>query len=252
VTFSFLSPGQWAWALGAIFCAGVLRGFTGFGFAVVAVPLASLAAPPPLIVATTLIIQAAIGLRDCWFERKRSDWAAVWRLVGGAVAGTPFGVLLLRLLPVAWVRLGLGLLVLAAAVVSWRPVRRREHLPRGWGMLAGACSGVANGLAAMSGPPAIVYFLASEPDRVRMRSSLMTYFPLVAALALAPSWYAGLLGLPPVLLAAFGLPLMILGGWLGSFLFRHYGHTAYRPTAILSLAVTAAASILRGLAGLLP
>jgi uncharacterized membrane protein YfcA len=252
VTLSFLSAGQWAWMLFAIFVAGFLRGFTGFGFAVVAVPLASLAVPPSLAVMTTLIVQAAIGARDCVLERKRADWSAVWRLVLGSLVGTPVGVLLLRHLPVPWVRLGLGLLVLGAAAVSWRPVRRRERVAKAWGLVAGVFSGVANGLAAMSGPPVIVYFLASETDRVRTRSSMITYFPLAALVALAPSWYAGMVGPAPALGAAIGLPLMILGGWIGAALFRRYGQTAYRPVAIASLAITAAASIARGLGGLLP
>ena len=60
-----LSAGAWLAATGAILFAAVLRGFTGFGFALAAVPLASLVMPPSRTVAAVLVMQLAIGLRDC-------------------------------------------------------------------------------------------------------------------------------------------------------------------------------------------
>ena len=247
-----LSPGQWGWAALSILAASVLRGFTGFGFAVVAVPLASLVLPPQPVVAAALLMQAAIGARDCFAERGRADWRSVRRLTAGAVIGTPIGLLALAFAPIAWVRLGLGGLVVVATFITWRPIRHRGPPARPWAVFAGVCSGISSGLAAMSGPPAIVYFLAAENDRVLVRSSLMVYFPLVSLLALPPAWFGGLVGMEAAIIAAFGLPIMIAGGWAGTWLFRRYGQTAYRPTAIISLALTAVAAMARGLAGLLP
>ncbi len=246
-----LTPGQWAWAAISILFAAVLRGFTGFGFAVVAVPTASLMLPPPLVVAATLLMQTAIGLRDCIAERKRADWRSIRWLVTGALVGTPLGLLGLAVLPIAWIRMALGVLVLIATGVTWRPITHRGPPERRWGWLAGICSGLGNGLAAMSGPPAIVYFLAAETDREVVRSSLLAFFPLASALALVPAAWGGMVGVPSVLIAAFGLPLMLAGGWLGTWLFRHYGKTAYRPIAVIALGLTACATLVRGAAGVL-
>ena len=247
-----LTAGQAAWAAFSIFFAGGLRGFSGFGFAVVAVPLGSLVVPPSIMVAATLLMGTTIGLRDCIAERHRADWAAVRRLVLGAAGGTPLGLLGLAFLPAAWVRLGLGGLVLMALAVTWRPLRHRARLGWGWGVLAGFGSGACNGLAAMSGPPVIVYFLATQSDRMVMRSSLLAYFPLASAMALPQAWWGGLLGLQALAIAGFGLPLMVVGGWIGTALFKRYGQTAYRPVALVALAVTALAALARGAAGLLP
>ena len=249
---AFLTPFQWTWALGAVFCAGALRGFTGFGFAVAAVPLASLVLEPRTAVVSTLLMQTAIGLRDCVVERRRADWRAIAWLAIGGVVGTPLGVLGLTVLPVPWVRLGLGLMVLGAMAITWRPPRLQRRLGRHWAILAGFASGMSNGLAAMSGPPAIVFFLATEPDRARARGSLLSFFPIAAAIALVPAFRGGLVLRDDLLIAAFGLPLMLLGGTIGAALFRRYGQRAYRPVAAISLGLTAAAAILRGLAGLLP
>jgi uncharacterized membrane protein YfcA len=246
-----LSPAAWAWAIAAIAFAAVLRGFTGFGFAVAAVPLASLVLPPGMTVVAALLMQTAIGLRDCVAERHHADWRSVRWLIVGAVAGTPVGLALLTALPAAWVRLGLGLMVMATVAVTSRPARREIAPGRRLGLATGLCAGVSNGLAAMAGPPAIAYFLALRVDRDVMRSSLMVLFPIVSALALPPAYAAGLVTHDALLLALLGLPLMVGGGWLGTWLFRRHGRRGYRPVAVAALGATAAAAVARGLWGLL-
>ena len=229
-----------------------MRGFTGFGFALAAVPLAILVLPPRLAVAAVLLMQAGIGLRDCLVERRIVDWAAVQLLTLGSLVGTPLGLLALSVLPQAIARLVLGVLVLAAVGVTWRPARPRSGSGRGWALLAGVVAGLGNGLAAMSGPPTIVYFLTFEPDRAVMRASMLAFFPLAALFGLPAAAFTGLLSRDAAIIAATGLPLMLVGGWLGAALFRRSGHRSYRVIAVVTLSVTALLSIGKGLAGLLP
>jgi uncharacterized membrane protein YfcA len=252
---AFSTPALLAGA-GAILVAALLRGFTGFGFALASVPLATLALPPRVVVPAILVIQAAIGLHDCVVEFRRADWRVVAGLVAGSLFGTPLGVLALTALPQPTVRLALGVVVMAAVIATWRPrpaatgdiaapgIRRRTRLS----VLAGFASGVCNGLAAMSGPPAILYFMHYEPRHTVMRSSLMVFFPIASAIALPMVYASGLLGWPSVALAVGGLPLMMAGGWIGAIGFRRYGGAAYRPAAGAALLVTAAIAIAKGLA----
>lgn len=229
----------------------MLRGFTGFGFGLASVPLASLALPPSLVVAAALLMQAAIGLRDCFAERRVVKWPAVLRLALGCIAGTPLGFLALAWLPQPVMRLVLGAMVLVALAVTLRPMPHRGPPGPAWGLLAGGIAGVCSGLAAMPGPPSIVYFLVFEPDRRVMRASLMAFFPLSALVALPAAAVTGLLTRDALLLAVIGLPIMLAGGWLGAALFRRAGHRSYRRAATAALALTASLSIARGLSGLL-
>lgn len=249
---AFTAPALLAGA-GAILVAALLRGFTGFGFALASVPLATLALPPRVVVPAILLIQAAIGLHDCIVEFRRADWRVVAGLVAGSLFGTPLGVLALTQLPQPLVRLALGVVVIIAVIATWRPRQtsapapppgRRSRLA----LLAGFGSGVCNGLAAMSGPPAILYFLHFEPRHTVMRSSLMVFFPIASAIALPMVYASGLLGWPSAALALGGLPLMMLGGWIGAIGFRRYGGAAYRPAAGAALLVTAAVAIAKGVA----
>ena len=227
--------------------ASLLRGFTGFGFALAAVPLASLVLPPRPVVTAALLMQTAIGLRDCIAERHAADRGAVMWLTLGAVGGTPIGLWALTALPMSAVRLALGTLVALAVAITWRPRLRATRPLTRWTLLTGFASGVCNGLAAMAGPPAIFFFLAFEPDRMVTRSSLMVLFPLVSLLAVIVAAAAGLIDRQALLLAATGFPIMVVVGWIGTWMFRRSGHRSYRIAAALALLLTALASIAKGL-----
>lgn len=235
----------------AVAFAGVLRGFTGFGFALAAVPLASVVLPPSRAVPVVILLQLAIGARDCVRERHLADRFSITRLTLGCLLGTPLGVAALALLPGAVTRLALGMIVLVAVVVTWRPPARPCERRSSMAVLAGVASGICNGLAAMGGPPAVLYFLAVEPDRAVTRSSLMIYFALASAIVLPGAVLAGLVDRAVVLLALGTFPVMLACGWLGTWAFRRAGHRSYRVAAAFALLLTALAAIGRGLAGLL-
>jgi uncharacterized membrane protein YfcA len=246
-----VSAMAWAGMLGAVLLAGVLRGFTGFGFALAAVPLASLVLPPARVVPVVILIQLAIGMRDCVRERHLADRFSILRLTAGCVLGTPLGVAALALLPGAVTRLALGLIVLTAVAATWRPPGRPRPRRTWMALLAGVGSGICNGLAAMGGPPAVLYFLAVEPERLVMRSSLMVYFGLAAVIVLPGVVAAGLVDRTVLLLSVAGFPMMLVGGWLGTWGFRRAGHRSYRAAAAFALLITALAAIGKGVAGLL-
>jgi uncharacterized protein len=240
-----LTATAWLAAIGAILFAAILRGFTGFGFALAAVPLASLVLPPSRTVAAVLVMQLGIGLRDCVMEWRQSDRPGIARLTLGAALGLPLGVLALALAPAAVTRAVLGAMVLAAVALTWKP-RPASHRPTpGVTIATGFVSGIFHGLAAMAGPPAVAYYLAFERRLPVMRSSLMVYFPIVSLLGLPMVWSAGLLDAPALLLGLLGMPLMVAGGWLGTWGFRRFGARSYRPLALGALLLTAAASIAR-------
>ncbi len=246
-----ISAAAWAGMLVAVGFAGVLRGFTGFGFALAAVPLASVVLAPARVVPVVILLQLAIGTRDCVRERRLADRFSITRLTVGCVFGTPLGVAALALLPGAVTRLALGLIVLVAVVVTWRPPARPRQRRTGLAVLAGVASGICNGLAAMGGPPAVLYFLSVEPDRAVTRSSLMIYFALASAIVLPGAVLAGLVDRTVLLLSLGTFPVMLLGGWLGTWGFRRAGHRSYRVAAAFALLLTALAAIGKGVAGLL-
>lgn len=236
--------------------AGVLRGLTGFGFALAAVPLLSMFLVPAQAVALVICMQALVGFRDVVQVGRLVEWPAVARLSAGAVVGTPAGVALLAWLNPAAMRLAIAALVGIGLAMLLRPGRAPVPAPvpapggeapsaRG-ALPTGVLSGLFGGLAAMAGPPAIVWFMRGGRPPAVMRASLMVFFFATSVIAAPMLVWNGVLDLEVLILGLCALPVLILSTSAGARLFARTSDAGYRRVALGVLAAMAAASALRG------
>ena len=151
--------------LGA-FLAALLRGFTGFGFVMAAVPLLSLGLPPTRVVPLAILMQIEVGLIDLPVAMRLCDWRSLAWLAPGMVLGTPLGLLVLTSLSAGRARLAIGLLIAGSVAVLAYGVRLPERPSRWLTLGVGMVSGTMSGLAGISGPPVVAYLLAL-PHRYR-------------------------------------------------------------------------------------
>lgn len=233
---------------GAVFVAAVLRGITGFGFALAAVPLIGIVLPPSQGVAIAILLQCMIGLKDL---------AALWHLVertalaplsAGAVIGTPLGLMTLHTLSADAMRVVIAVIVLMALLALIRQARITPGPRQALG--AGMLAGLFSGLAAMPGPPAVAYLLGTATPAARTRATLMIFFFITSLLALPGLWVQGIAGPPTVLMAALSFPLLLAGTCLGEQVFRRLGKGGYERAAIAMLSATALLTAVRGIWGL--
>ena len=73
-----------------VFLAGLLRGFTGFGFALAAIPILTLFLPPGAIVPAVSVVALLAGVELLPKAWPAANFRAIRRLLLGALAGTPF------------------------------------------------------------------------------------------------------------------------------------------------------------------
>ncbi|MSO91678.1 MAG: sulfite exporter TauE/SafE family protein [Acetobacteraceae bacterium] len=227
-----------------IFAAGLLRGFTGFGLAMAAAPVLSLAMPPQQFVPVIVTLQLLTGAVDLPLLWRQADWRPILWLVVAMVVCTPLGLLALAYMSADAARLAIGLLIFAAIALLGRGLVLPEHPARWITLLVGAISGVMNGVAAMAGPPAVVYFLALRCPTEVMRASTISYFFLTAAAAMVPMAWRGLASWETTLWALIALPALLLGQWLGTLGFRRTNPDTHRRVALVTLTVLA--SLLTG------
>src|SRR5260370_27078398 len=135
------------------FVSGTARGFSGFGSALIFMPLASSIAAPRLVAALLLIIDfiaAAPLLPNAW---KQADRKATAIMVLGALVGVPIGTYFLsRLEPVTtrWIISGFVFALLLLLLPGWR-YRGKDHAAISVGI--GGLAGFRTGLAQTAGPP---------------------------------------------------------------------------------------------------
>src|ERR1700694_3820561 len=141
------------------FVAGTSRGFSGFGAALIFMPLASSMAAPRLVAALLLIIDFVAAGPLGTHAWKHAERKATAVMVLGAMVGVPFGTYFLsRLDPVTtrWIISAFVFALLTLLLSGWR-YRGQEHpaISVGIGGLSGFCSG----LAQTGGPPIVGYWL---------------------------------------------------------------------------------------------
>lgn len=233
-----------------ILFAAVVRGFTGFGLAVVGVPLLTVFFAPARIVPSIMILAVLAGLQLMPRIWRRIDWRLLAPTVVGAALGTPLGTLALAALPDDVMRLLIGFAVLIAAAALYRGFRfaARPSLAISGGM--GALAGLTGGAAAMPGPSVIFLFLSSPVEVETGRACLIAFFLISALISAASASLRGLMTLDGVAIGAALLPAMLIGNFLGDRLFAKSSARTYRKAVILLLAMLGLIAALRGAYGL--
>ncbi len=234
-------------ALFGVFAASVLRGFTGFGFGLAAVPLLSLALPPAQVVPFVVVLQVLVGLggiRPAW---KLCDWRAMRGLVPGLLLGIPMGTLVLTAFAPNTVRLVIGAIIAASVLLLWRGAKLPPRPSMALTMGVGTLSGIISGLASMGGPPVVVYLLALGHGAAVVRATSIVYFMatgLTATVAMVPR---GLIDLHVVLWSVAAIPVLLGGSALGTWGFHRAKPHHHRVTALVVLSVLSVVLIARAL-----
>ncbi len=206
-----MDPAELA-ALGAIAFAGALVfGLTGFGAALITIPLASHVVPLPFALALFALADLVSAFR-VGLENPRNAVRYEWtRLVPMILAGTAVGVSALVNLPRAVGMLLLGVFVLSFALYNLVRHPGSRVISAHWAWLAGFAGGITSTLFGAGGPPYVIYLsqrgLTKEQFRATLGFATMTSISLrvlaffVTGLLLDPRvWIAAAVAVP----AAFG------------------------------------------------
>jgi uncharacterized protein len=229
-----------------VFGSGLIRGFTGFGLSIAAVPLLSLILPPSQAIPIVLLLQLLVSLSGLRASLQICNWAAIRTLAIGALIATPLGVWALARLPAAPVRIAIAAIVFGAVLVLARGFRFKAKSGR-LALPFGLLSGLFNGLAGMPGPPVIAYFLMTPLASAVARASMIIYFLATSIFALAPMAAFGLISRHSLAAAAIGFPVVMIGSTLGGWMFRSSPEAHYRFVALCLLVVAAGLAGIRAL-----
>jgi uncharacterized membrane protein YfcA len=234
-------------AFAAVLPAAVIRGYSGFGFAMVAVTGMSLVMPPTLAVPVVLVLDVAASIQLLPQVWRDISWVSLRLLFVGSVVAIPLGVFLLSSLPEAPMRAGICILVLATAILLARGFTLK-HMP-GWSFTLGVglLSGIFNGAAAIGGPPAVLFYLSSPAGVSVSRASMIVYFLGIDLVTLAMAAHRQLVTVETLYVAAVCLIPLTTGIALGSRIFRRFDQDLFRRNVIYLLMVLASAGLLRSL-----
>ena len=242
-----LTPRLIALSIAAVFAAAILRGFTGFGFALAAVPLLGLFMSPTQAVPVAIRLPINCSPIDFRHATKSCHWPSLrWMMLGAAI-GSPIGALVLSHVPAPVARLVISAITLLAVLALGRGLALPAIPGPAPTTFTGFLAGLFNGLAAMPGPPAVAYYMSVPLPRANVRASLMVFFLLTSVAAMASGLAIGLITAQTFCLSLLGLPMMWIGTQIGHIAFVRSNDAMHRRVSIVSLGVIALVSAAKGL-----
>jgi uncharacterized membrane protein YfcA len=215
---------------------------TGFGFALVAIPLlATVTGPEQAIVAVTALSGLLSG-GAAWRYQRAVVVAEVVRYTWTGLIGMPFGLLLLLAVPESTLTAVVGAVVLAAVLAMATRCRARSaRLQLGVGVTAGALL-TSTG---MNGPLIVIGLDGQKRDPSRFRATSQAIFFVQDIFALTMFLAAGLVDAAE-LLAVGGIALP--AGWtLGSRVFLRLNPAQFRAGMLCMLTLSAGVALISGL-----
>lgn len=194
-----------------IFVAIFTQTVTGFGLALVSMPLLVLFLPvqvaAPLVALVAGMAESLLLLK----YREALNFQAVSLLIIASILGIPIGVYLLGWVDEAVVTAVLGIIVVAYALHALLGFNPPELAHRGWAALFGFTGGILGGAYNVSGPPVIIYGSCRRWPPAEFKSNLQGFF-LIASITVIIShflsgnftsvvWYNFSIAVPAILLA---------------------------------------------------
>lgn len=202
-------------ALVTAFGSAFVRGLTGFGMAILIVPVLALALSPVDAVLLTNFLSVFIGLSEIGRLLRGAEKSA-WVIIGLVALTTPIGLYLLSITTPALARVVIAFIALSAFVAILLPRRGAlDHHPATTGGV-GILSGLMTGYAGMPGPPVVPYYVGRDIPRETAKASMLLIFTCASSTGLISGAAIGVLDWSLLLLAVLLFPAVLAGNWLGN------------------------------------
>lgn len=240
-----LTPAAIALAAIMTFGAAAIRGLTGFGMAIILVPLLGLIIRPDQAVVLAILLQCLIGPVGIKTIVADSDRPSSLMIASFAVLATPFGLWLLAHTAPDLARLLISGIAIGAFILVIMPKGQGLAPGRAATAATGLAAGVLTGFAAMPGPPVVPYYLRGAFTPATARASMMLIFFATAIAGTIASTLLGLTTMPLMLMAIALFVPMFIGNYLGQMAFGRVSPTLWRSLIALLLGIACLAALYR-------
>lgn len=218
-------------ALSVAFVSSFIRGLSGFGMALMLVPVLALTVDPEDAVITANLLGVVMGLASYRGARLSAEGTARMIAILATLA-TPAGLLLLVVTPDPLARVLIALVATTAFAAFFLPEPKLSDKHVG-GLAAGAgiASGLCAGFAGMPGPPVIAFYFGRRVDKAMARASMFVVFLATSVAACVAALVLGVGTVASLWLSAVLVPVVLLGNWAGGLAFGKVNDLAWRTFA---------------------
>lgn len=229
------------WAV--IFLAGIVRGFSGFGSALIAVPILAYLYGPAAAVVIEVLIEIPVVLYLLPNAVRNAHHKTIGPMLAMFAVGVPLGAALLSWVDPHPMKIALSVIVLiSVALVAKQSNLANLMTPRRT-LAAGLISGLSQGLTAIASPIFATAMIARNDDATTTRANIILLAAALIAFALASYVFVGLLTPSTLAHAIIAAPALILGVIAGSLIFQRFAKLNLRPVFLTLIALIALATL---------
>ncbi|MRR22304.1 sulfite exporter TauE/SafE family protein [bacterium] len=246
ITNRMFTPGNIIALSIIIFLASIVRGFTGFGLALVAVPLIQFIMP----VSDTAVFIATINLIFSILYYRRSREIVAGQPLGRMALFTGIGVaggtLILKYIDPAYIQLAWGVLIILIVTALARGVNFRKISDTSAITMSGIFGGLLAGATGITGPPVAIILSAMKTPREKFNAIISIFILFAVSYALLFYMISGLVTGETVLLSLCTVPALLAGLWTGDYLVSRISQKTFTNIIYIVLVIMGFITLFKG------
>lgn len=220
-----LSAFGFAFYVLVMICAFAVRSAAGFGAVLIAMPMLALVLPISTAVSVTTALTAMTSVHQVSRGWHRVAWRQFAIMAFYSAIGIALGFYFFNMLDEHAMRRSLGVFLILYSVYAFATAKGSPVLPTRWRRALAAGTGIAGGFlgtlfGAGVGPIYVIYFNTLYMEKEIFRVTMSTVVLLGGVARIAGYARLGLYEGSSVWLIAIGLPLVVVGSWVGDRVVR--------------------------------
>jgi uncharacterized membrane protein YfcA len=209
------------------FLAGFTQGVSGFGSALVAMPLLLFFIDVKTAVPLCMLNGLAITLFLSFQLRAAIDWKKIMPLIYGCLPGIVVGTLFLKEANNNVMKFLLGLFLLCYSLYALIASPKPRKMTNKWPLLAGFCTGVIGSAFSAGGPPTIIYTTLTGWTKDEIKATLSVFFFLTGILIAVAHALSGLTTITVLQHLKITVIFVLAGVIAGSICYGRISQKAY-------------------------
>ena len=228
------------WAVGITFLGGVMLGYTGFGGAMVSMPLLVFLFGPIEALGIIIIGYSVLLVHLLPAAVRKADWQIIKPILFAIVIFVPIGNWFLFFLDPYLIKKIIGFIIFffsALILLGWRYRGPSGTVPSA---ITGAVSGVISGFIGLGGPALVVYIMANDRQAEVQRACILVGMALLATMVFVNLGFRGGFTIETIYRGLVATPTQWGGGVIGAWLFARAPEEIFKKFTLVALIVLGA------------
>jgi len=193
----------------------IVKGITGFGFSLLAIPFLSFIFPLNILVPALVIFNFVTSILVLIKLEEKVKAYYIIPMMIAALIGIPFGIFVLTYINADVLKILISLTVILFSIKMLKGVQLAKHNLKKPLIFAGFISGLLTSSISIGGPPLVIALDRKGYTKDLFRGIFVWFMVFSSLFSTIGFIYKGLLTFETIKYASFALPILFLGSGLG-------------------------------------